>query len=205
MTNRASQTLRRYSAVALCVLASLFLAACGGGSGAEGSRLDSTVPFSERPSSGGQSADTPEAPEQTVSDGQGAQTDTDSAADDATNDQVADSGSNNDDSTSSNDRLDPVEEVADELVAKVNGRVALEWYRPDYRENGDLIRDGEIDGYEVRYRKVGAEEHRSVLLEGETVVEHELEGLEKGEYEFSIAAYDDNGLYSEFVSISPLQ
>lgn len=242
MTNRAPQILRRSSAVTLCALASLFLVACGGGgeSGADGSRLDSTVPFSEKSSSGESSdnqsttepqeseqASSPETdtnePEQTASDDK--ETNTDSTADadtDTNNDQVSDSETTNSDSTSdpgntstsetdsgstddSNDLLDPVDETSDELVSKVDGSVTLEWYRPQYRENGDLIQDGEIGGYEVRYRQVGAQEAESVVLDGEWEVEYQLDGLEEGEYAFSVAAYDTNGLYSEFVSISPLQ
>ncbi len=221
MTNRAPQILRRSSAVTLCALASLFLAACGGGgaSGAGGSQLDSAVPFSERPASGAQSGDqSTNEPDQTASDDERAEsypTTDDSAAGD--DDQVADSGSNDDDSfsgSSSSESNSGYDEVttdddsladSDERVRVEDGSVTLEWYRPDYRENGDLIRDGEIGGYEVRYRQVGAEEAESVVLDGEWEIEYQLEGLEEGEYEFSIAAYDTNGLYSELVSISPLQ
>lgn len=190
MTTRASQTFRRYSAVAFYALAGLILSACGGGgeAGAGNSQLDSKSPFSERPSSGDQSDGDPEqagsGDNSTPGSGDNgvSKTDPDSAAQD---DEV------------------PFDETVDS-VAIDDGSVTLEWYRPQYRENGELIGDGEIGGYEVRYRQVGAQEPQSIVIDGEWAVEYELEGLEKGEYEFAVAAYDTNGLYSEFVSINPL-
>ncbi|WP_341936722.1 fibronectin type III domain-containing protein [Marinimicrobium sp. C2-29] len=216
MTNRAPQIFRRSSAVTLCALASLFLAACGGGgAGTDNSRLGDTVPFSERPPSGdqagGQSTNEPQESEQASS----PETDTNEPEQTASDDEKMESDPTTDDSSSSSSEPDSGgdetttsdDSVADseESVTVEDGSVTLEWYRPDYRENGDLIRDGEIGGYEVRYRQVGAQEAESVVLDGEWEVEYQLEGLEEGEYEFSVAAYDTNGLYSEFVSISPLQ
>lgn len=211
MTIRAPQIFRRSSAVILCALAGLVLTACGGGgeSGADGSRLDTTVPFSEKSSTDTDNSKTDQAA--SGDDGGDEGTDTDPTTDDDDH-EVTDSGSTGDDSNSGDEGTgskaqggegDDSLADSDELVSVDDGAVTLEWYRPQYRENGELIQDGEIGGYEVRYRQVGAQQAQSVVLDGEWELEYELE-LEEGQYEFSIAAYDVNGLYSEFVSISPL-
>jgi hypothetical protein len=60
----------------------------------------------------------------------------------------------------------------------VDGSVSLYWDVPNQRENGEYLDITEIGGYEVRYKL-------------------------KGDYEFQIATFDTNGLYSGFVGIDP--
>ncbi|WP_027328161.1 hypothetical protein [Marinimicrobium agarilyticum] len=93
--------------------------------------------------------------------------------------------------------------LIEEVVSEVDGDVLLQWYRPRFRENGDPLGDDEIDGYELRYRQLGEEDFQTVIIEDGWDEEYEL-GKLVGSYQFSIAAYDNNGLYSEFVSLSPV-
>lgn len=85
----------------------------------------------------------------------------------------------------------------------VEGSVTLEWRAPDHRENGNYLELDEIGGYEIRYRKEGESDFVSVVVENRYATEYELTGL-NGAYEFSIAVYDSNGLYSRFVSLTPI-
>jgi len=84
----------------------------------------------------------------------------------------------------------------------VEGSVVLDWRTPDQRENGDYLELDEIGGYEIRYRKDGESNAISVVIEDPYATHYELAGL-TGIYEFSIAVYDVNGLYSRFVSLTP--
>lgn len=82
--------------------------------------------------------------------------------------------------------------------------VRLEWATPDQRENGDYLELDEIGGYEIRYQQVGDAQQEVLVLDDAYATAHEM-NLEAGVYEFSIAVFDVNGLYSEFVPISPLR
>lgn len=79
----------------------------------------------------------------------------------------------------------------------------LEWTPPDQRENGEAMTADEIGGYEIRYT-VGDETFRTVVPDG-SATGYDVAGLDPavvpGATTFEIAAYDTNGLYSEFVEI----
>lgn len=80
--------------------------------------------------------------------------------------------------------------------------VILKWEHPSERENGDALSKDEIGGYEIKYKKPADDEEWRILIDTNEIKQYELE-IEKGAlYEFSISAYDTNGLYSEQVSIS---
>lgn len=101
------------------------------------------------------------------------------------------------DDSSADEESGPLEEV----VSEVNGIVRLEWNRPEYRENGDYLEGDDIGGYELRYKQVGEEEFQTVIVENGWDEEYDLGEL-VGSYQFTIAAFDSNGLYSDFVSLS---
>lgn len=79
----------------------------------------------------------------------------------------------------------------------------FEWEPPKERENGQMLRIEEVGGYELRYRKVGDTHFTAKVIEGSYKDQGALQLPSAGTYQFEIAAYDTNGLYSEFVPISP--
>ncbi len=85
----------------------------------------------------------------------------------------------------------------------VGDGVVLEWTTPDQRENGSYLELNEIGGYEIRYQQGAGGESQSVVVNDAYATSHEL-NLEDGIYEFSIAVFDVNGLYSQFVPIDPV-
>lgn len=83
----------------------------------------------------------------------------------------------------------------------VAGKARLKWQPPTERENGNSLSSAEIGGYEVRYRNQteNTYEYLSVAANQHQL---EIDGL-YGDYLFEIAAFDTNGLYSNFVSLTP--
>ena len=75
----------------------------------------------------------------------------------------------------------------------------LEWTPPSARENGQYLELGEIGGYEIRYRRANESRYQTVTI-GARATRHTFTDL-MGDYEFEIAAFDTDGLYSNFVTI----
>ncbi|WP_081640140.1 hypothetical protein [Simiduia agarivorans] len=87
-------------------------------------------------------------------------------------------------------------------VHYVNGQVLIMWAPPSHRENGDQLTPSEIGGYEVRFREYEAPTYTYLLQKpnaGDAILINYLEGY----YEFEVAAFDTNGLYSRFVPVTP--
>lgn len=82
------------------------------------------------------------------------------------------------------------------------GEVALDWFVPNRRENGDYLELDELGGYEIRYKRPSDSKYTSVYISNVSATSHNL-GQLTSDYRFEIAAYDSNGLYSRFVAISP--
>lgn len=77
--------------------------------------------------------------------------------------------------------------------------LTLEWTPPNARENGQYLELSEIGGYEIRYRRANESRYQTVTIEPEAT-RHTFTDLQ-GEYEFEVAAFDTDGLYSNFVTI----
>lgn len=84
----------------------------------------------------------------------------------------------------------------------VNGPVQLYWEIPKEREDGAPLDVTEISGYEVQYKLKSDADFQSVNISDGYTDAYYFNYLQ-GDYEFQIATYDTNGLYSAFVSISP--
>lgn len=76
--------------------------------------------------------------------------------------------------------------------------VTLSWTIPSARENGDSLELYEIGGYEIQYKKAGDALYYSETVSESQTSQHVVTNLEAGDYEFKIAAYDVNGLYSQY-------
>lgn len=80
----------------------------------------------------------------------------------------------------------------------MSGPVTLNWLAPTQRENGASIDVSEVGGYELRYRPEGDTEFTYVQVADPFAVDQYIGDL-YGSYEFQVAVYDSNGLYSSFV------
>ncbi len=84
----------------------------------------------------------------------------------------------------------------------VSGPVSFSWLAPDLRENGIALDITEIGGYEFRYRKSTDNIYTYVTINDAWTNYYNFSWLE-GTYIFQIAAFDKNGLYSNFVDLAP--
>ncbi len=84
----------------------------------------------------------------------------------------------------------------------VVGGVTLDWYIPNERENGDYLELDEIGGYEIKYKKAGDSKFTVVQINDGSVDRYSLGNL-SGNYEFYIATFDTDGIFSEYVQIQP--
>jgi hypothetical protein len=77
------------------------------------------------------------------------------------------------------------------------------WVAPTQRENGAALTTAELGGYELRYRLKTANNYSYVAIPSGTATSYVLAGVAAGEYEYQLAVYDTNGLYSGWVAIVP--
>lgn len=84
----------------------------------------------------------------------------------------------------------------------VNGQVLLLWDAPTSRESGDPMFPEDLGGYELRYKRHDQTEFTYLITPTEDGSYHRFEYLE-GYYQFQVAAYDINGLYSRFMPLTP--
>jgi hypothetical protein len=83
----------------------------------------------------------------------------------------------------------------------VGGKVNLSWNVPNQRENGTTLDATEVGGYEVRYKKSTDKRFTYISINGYWNTQHSFDWLDEGDYIFQIAAFDKNGIYSQFVDI----
>ncbi len=74
----------------------------------------------------------------------------------------------------------------------------IRWTIPSFRINGDDLLLSEIGGYEIIYRRTTAMEYSTVVINDQNLSDWLIENLAPGEYEFLIAAFDTDKLYSTF-------
>lgn len=87
-------------------------------------------------------------------------------------------------------------------AAVVAPSLQFNWVPPIAREDGTALPVGEIGGYEFRYRLKGASTFSYLVIDNSVAKSYVFTGLAAGDYEFQIAAFDTDGLYSNFVAIS---
>jgi len=87
----------------------------------------------------------------------------------------------------------------DKGPVKVSHTVQLYWSRPLTRVNNDPMPETEIGGYEIRYRKLPDGPFQSITLPAGQV-QYGLTTVGAADlYEFSVAVFDRDGIYSDFV------
>ncbi len=76
--------------------------------------------------------------------------------------------------------------------------LALSWTIPATREDGTYLPVYEIAGYELRYSKDSGTEVTIVPIHDPQTTEWVIENVTPGQYDFSIATIDSDGVYSHF-------
>ena len=76
----------------------------------------------------------------------------------------------------------------------------MNWTAPDARLDGTVLDISEVGGYEIRYKKVSDANFTYVSINDAYTNQYNFSWLE-GNYVFQIAAFDKNGVYSNFVDI----
>lgn len=84
-----------------------------------------------------------------------------------------------------------------------NGPVEVYWSPPNQRENGEFLDITELAGYELRYKRKSDSHYTSIVIDDPYADAYYFDNLH-GEYEFQIAAFDLNGVYSEFVQFKKI-
>jgi hypothetical protein len=82
------------------------------------------------------------------------------------------------------------------------GDVTLYWAPPTQREDGTAITGAELGGFLIRYKLKTASDYTLIEINDNSAKSRIITNL-TGDYEFQIAAYDSNNLYSTFVALSP--
>lgn len=78
--------------------------------------------------------------------------------------------------------------------------MGITWDAPTKRANGTDLYIDELGGYEIRYKKISDVNYTYVTINDPWTMDYKFDWLE-GDYEFQIAAFDKNGVYSPFVDI----
>lgn len=78
--------------------------------------------------------------------------------------------------------------------------VSLYWSAPSHRINGDDIAIDDLGGYEVRYRKTDEQDYTRVVIDDPLIEQFHIDDLAESDYVFEVAAFDKDGLYSDFVT-----
>jgi len=78
----------------------------------------------------------------------------------------------------------------------------LSWSHPTERENGEYLELNDIGGYELRYRQNSLDTFKYIVVNGSQTTTYSLGSL-ASDNDYQIAVYDINGLYSNYVPISP--
>ena len=76
----------------------------------------------------------------------------------------------------------------------------MSWIAPNLREDGSILDITELGGYELRYKLLADTDFTYISINDPWTNLYSFSWLE-GNYIFQIAAFDKNGLYSNFVNI----
>lgn len=82
----------------------------------------------------------------------------------------------------------------------VAGPVGMSWTAPAKRLDGTVLDITEIGGYEIRYKLTSASNYTYISITDAWTTQYNFAWLE-GNYVFQVAAFDKNGVYSDFVNV----
>lgn len=105
-------------------------------------------------------------------------------------------------SSSTASTANPVTAILGFVSTLVKGPVGLSWQAPSKRENGSYLDVTEVGGYEIRYKLVNSSTYTYITINNAWTDQYNFSWLD-GDYIFQIAAFDKNGIYSDFADIRP--
>ena len=82
----------------------------------------------------------------------------------------------------------------------VAGPVGMSWVAPSARLDGTVLDISEIGGYEIRYKLATDTNYTYISINDAYTTQYNFSWLE-GNYVFQVAAFDKNGVYSNFVDV----
>src|SRR5690606_21301098 len=90
------------------------------------------------------------------------------------------------------------------VAAPSNKLGVIEWEHPTERANGEYLEVDDIAGYELRYSRDN-EDYKTIIIPGSRTTLYKIPAIIAGikGIKVEIAVFDTDGLYSEFVNISP--
>ena len=86
------------------------------------------------------------------------------------------------------------------VAVPFSGPASVFWSSPTEREAGQFLDVTEIGGFEIRYKTVSSSSWSTLLLD-RFANYYTFPWLE-GDYNIEIATFDNNGLYSNFISLT---
>lgn len=93
----------------------------------------------------------------------------------------------------------PVENTSNSAASSVT----LYWSAPVERVNGDAMTFNDIGGYEIRYKKSSDDSYTNIVISDASVEQYLIEDLHNADdYVFEVAVFDNDGIYSDFVTAS---
>ncbi|MES2672951.1 MAG: carbohydrate-binding protein [Pseudomonadota bacterium] len=86
------------------------------------------------------------------------------------------------------------------ISTQVSGPVEMSWIPPNLREDGTVLDITQLGGYELRYKLLSDADFTYISINDPWTNFYNFSWLE-GNYIFQIAAFDKDGLYSDFVNV----
>lgn len=86
--------------------------------------------------------------------------------------------------------------------ASTNGDVTFYWVAPTQREDDSTLMSTDLGGYVIRYKLKTSTTYLSLYVTDGTATSYIIPNL-LGDYDFQIAAYDKDKLFSKFVDLPP--
>jgi hypothetical protein len=176
-------------------IAPLLTAACGGGAGASNSPSNANADTTSSQASTGVSPKSEPQLSSSSSSSSSAKTVSSSSS-------LPKAGSSSSLSSKSKSSSSMSSVSSSSSLGVVDGSVGLYWNVPTQRENGERLDITEIGGYELRYKLKSETAFKTIRISDAFIDAYYFKYL-KGDYEFQIATFDIDGLYSNFVGVDP--
>lgn len=92
------------------------------------------------------------------------------------------------------------------LVSAAETPLTFNWARPTERENGKILQAYEIGGYEIVKRSATGVSSPVIMIrgDGQDMIQYTTSMDYTQADKFVISAFDTNGLYSDFVELTPI-
>jgi cytoskeletal protein RodZ len=108
-------------------------------------------------------------------------------------------GEETEENTTTDETTATEEDTSADEETIVTGSLTLEWMAPVERENGELLTEAEIGGFKILYRASDSDHYETLVIDTTAaLITAYTFDLALGDYEFKVAAFDTEGLYSAY-------